>query len=83
MAGENRAFLSYFGRTSKLEAIRLLCHNGLYVQSRDCTSAPTLFRENLIFSSLSVYSLTPKANKGYLRPPNTYRNFHAKKQRQA
>jgi hypothetical protein len=42
-------------------------------------SALTSFGENLIFSPLSAYSPTPKANKGPLRPPNTDRNLHAKK----
>ena len=47
-------------------AVRPLCHDGLYVRLQDCTSAPMLFRENLIFSPLSAYSPTPKANKGFL-----------------
>ena len=34
------------------------------------TSAPTSFRENFIFSPLSTYFPTPKANKGLIGPPN-------------
>jgi hypothetical protein len=66
MAGENKVSLSHFGHTSGLQAIHPLCHNGLYVR----TSTLMSFRENLIFSPLYAYSLTPKANKGYLRCDN-------------
>jgi hypothetical protein len=55
-----------------------LCHDGPYIRSQDYTSAPTSFRENLIFSPLSAYSPTPKANTNSVRPPNTDRNLHAK-----
>jgi hypothetical protein len=63
MIGENMVSLSHTDRTSGLGAVRPLCHDGPYVRSRDHMSAPTSFRENLIFSPLSVYSPTPKANK--------------------
>jgi hypothetical protein len=59
------------GRTS-------MSHDGPYIQSRDRTFTSMSFRENLIFSQLSAYSLTPKANKGFLRPSNTDYNLHAK-----
>jgi hypothetical protein len=51
---------------------------GPYFRSQDCTSAPTSLRENLIFSPLSAYSPTSRANKGFLGPPNTYQNLHTK-----
>jgi hypothetical protein len=51
-----------------------LRYDGPYIWSQDCTFAPTSFRENLIFSPLFAYSPTPKANKGFLEPPNTDRN---------
>jgi hypothetical protein len=54
--GENRISLSHINRTFELGAVRLPCHNGLYVQSRYLTSTMRVFRENLIFSSLSAYS---------------------------
>jgi hypothetical protein len=78
MVGENRVSLSHSGRMFGLGVICPLCHDGLYIRSRDRTSALTSFRENLIFSSLSIYSPTPKANKGFLRLPNSDRNLHAK-----
>jgi hypothetical protein len=67
MIGENRVSQSHSDRTSRLKAVRPLCHDELYVRSRDRTSASMFFRENLIFSPLSAYSSTLKANKGYLR----------------
>jgi hypothetical protein len=76
--GENRVSLPQSSRTSGLEAVRPLCHNEPYVRSRDCTSAPMSFGENLIFSLLSAYSPTLKANKGFIRPLNSDRNLHAK-----
>jgi hypothetical protein len=78
MAGENRVSLSHFGRTFGLEAVHPLCHDRPYVRSRECTFVPMFFKDNLIFSSLSAYSPTLKANKGYLRPPNSDQNLHAK-----
>jgi hypothetical protein len=54
------------GFPCKTLAIRPLSHDGPYVQPRDRTSASTSFRENLIFCLLSAYSVTPKANKGFL-----------------
>jgi hypothetical protein len=61
-------------------AVRPLSHYGPYVRLGDRTSAPTSFRENLIFSSLFAYSLTPKANTNSLGSPNTYQNLHVKQQ---
>ena len=78
MAGENMVFLSYSGRMFGLEAVHPLYNDGLYVQSRYHTSTLRVFWENLIFSPLSAYSLTPKANKGFLGPPNTDYNLHTK-----
>jgi hypothetical protein len=63
MVGENMVSLSHTDRTSELGAVRPLCHDGPYVQSRDRTSTLTSFKENLIFFPLSTYSPTPKANK--------------------
>jgi hypothetical protein len=77
MTGENRVSLSHSGRTSELEVVHPLCHNGSYVRSLDRTSVMMFFRENLIFSPLSAYSLTPKANTDSLGPPNTDQNLHA------
>ena len=76
--GENRVSLSHSGCTSGLKAERPPCHDGPYVWSRYHTSAIRIFKENLIFSPLSTYSPTPKANKGFLRPPNTNQNLHTK-----
>jgi hypothetical protein len=73
-----RVSLSHSSSTSGLKAIHPPRHNGPYVWSLDRTSAPMSFRENLIFSPLSAYSLTPKANKGFLGPPNIDQNLHAK-----
>ena len=54
------------------------CYDEPYVWSRYRTSALMVFKENLIFSPLSAYSPTPKANKGFLGPPNIDYNLHAK-----
>ena len=81
MTGENRVSLSHSGRTSGLDAVRPPLHNGPYVLSQYRTFGLRVFRENLIFSLLSTYSPTPKANKGFLGPLNTDYNLHAKKQR--
>ena len=78
MTSENRIFLLHSSRTFKLECVRLPCNDGPYVWSRYCMSALRVFRENLIFSPLSAYSPTPKANKGFLGLPNTDYNLHAK-----
>ena len=55
MANENRVSLSHSGRTSIItrRAIRQVMKP--YVRFEG-------FKENLIFSPLSAYSLTPKAN---------------------
>jgi DNA-binding transcriptional regulator/RsmH inhibitor MraZ len=58
--------------------VRLGSGSYVHCDTKGRTSTPTSFRENLIFSSLFTYSPTPKANKGYLRPPNSNRNLHAK-----
>ena len=78
MAGENRVFLSHSGRMSELEAVHPPCYDGLYVRSRYRTSALRIFKENLIFSPLFIYSPTSKANKGFLGPHNTDYNLHTK-----
>ena len=52
--------------------------NKIPCQTLDRMSAPTSFKENLIFSTLSAYSPTPKANTDSLRPPNSDRKLHAK-----
>ena len=62
------------------QAVRPLCHDGLYIRSQYRTFALRIFRENLIFSLLSAYSTTPMANKGFLGPPNTDYNLHTKQQ---
>ena len=80
MAGENRVSLSHSSHTSGLDVIRPPCHDGPYVQSQYYTSALKVFNENLIFSSLSAYSSTPKANEDFLGPPNTDYNVYAKQQ---
>ena len=79
--GENMVSLSHFGRTSGIDAVRQSRHDWLYVWSRYRMSALRVFRENLIFSPLSAYSSTPKANKGFLSSFNTDYNLHAKQQR--
>jgi hypothetical protein len=63
MIGENRVSLSYTDRTSGLGAVRPLCHDRPYVQSRYRASAMWVLRENLIFSPLFVYSSTPRATR--------------------
>ena len=78
MIGENRVSFSHFGYMSGLEAVHPPHHDRPYVRSQYRTSAQTVFRENLIFSPLSAYSPTPKANKGFLGPPNIDYNLHAK-----
>jgi hypothetical protein len=78
MVGENIVSLSHTDHTSGIGAVRPLCHDRPYVWSRDLTFALTSFRENFIFSPLSAYSPTPKANKGFLGPPNIDYNLHAK-----
>ena len=70
MIGENWVSLLHTDRTSGLECIRPLCHDRLYIWSQYHTSALRVFMENLIFSPLSAYSPTPKANTDY--------NLHAK-----
>jgi hypothetical protein len=55
-------------------------NNGPYIQSRDYTSALKSFMENLVFFPLSIYSSTPKANKGFLGPPNTDRGPRKQKE---
>jgi hypothetical protein len=78
MTDENRVSLSYSGRSSGLEVVCPLRHGRSYVQSRDRTSTLTFFKENLIFSSLSAYFPTPKANTDSLSPPNSNRNLYTK-----
>ena len=78
---ENRVSLSHTDRTSGIDVTHPPRYDGPYVRSQYHTSALKVFRENLIFSPLSAYSLTPKANKGFLGPPNIDCNLHAKQQR--
>ena len=78
MARENRLSQSHFGRTFELKAICPPCYDRPYVQSPYRMFALRIFRENLIFSPLSTYSSIPKANKGFLGPPNIDYNLHAK-----
>ena len=52
-------------------AIRQQRHNRPYIRSQDRTSTLTSFMENLIFSPLSAYSPTLKANTDSIMPPNS------------
>ena len=65
--------------TSELEVVRPSRHNGPNVRSQDRLSTLTSFREPSFSPSLSTYSPTPKANKGFLGPPNTNYNLYATK----
>ena len=60
----------------RLVKIGFFCHTLIW--ARCSMSALRVFRENLIFSPLSAYSLTLKANKGFLRPYNIDYNIYAK-----
>jgi hypothetical protein len=77
MVSENRVSLSHTDRTSKLGVVRPSCHDGPYIQSRYRMSAMWVLRENLIFSPLPAYSLTPRAIRNTLMPPSLVYNFHA------
>jgi hypothetical protein len=77
MTGENKVFLSHTDRTFRFRAVRPPCHYGLYVRSQYCTSALRVFRENLIFFSLSTYSPTSRATRNTIKPPNRAYNLHA------
>jgi hypothetical protein len=77
MVGENRVSLLHTDRTSGLRVVCPLCHDGPYVKSQYRTSALRVFRENLIFSSLSAYSPTSKATRNTLKAYSIVYNLHA------
>jgi hypothetical protein len=77
MAGENRVSLSHTDCMSGLGAIRSPCHDRPYVWSQYYTSIMWVFRENLIFSPLSIYSPIPRATRNTLKPPSLDYNLYA------
>ena len=68
MAGENRVSLSHIERKSGLGAMHPPRHNGPYIRSRYHMSALRVFRENLIFFPLSIYSPTHRAIRNTIKP---------------
>ena len=76
MVVENKVSLSHIDCTFGLWCVSPPCHDELYDRSRYRTSAMWVFRENFIFSPLSTYSLTPKANKNTLKPSSLDYNLH-------
>jgi hypothetical protein len=66
MFGENRVFLPHSDRTSGLGCVRSQCNDKPYVWSQYRMSDVWVLGENLIFSPLSAYSLTPKATRNNL-----------------
>jgi hypothetical protein len=76
MVGENRVSLSHTDHSSGLRVVCPLCHNGLYVRSWYHAFAMWVLRENLIFSPLFAYSLTPRVTRNTLKPPSLDYNLH-------
>jgi hypothetical protein len=75
--GENRVFLSHTNRTSQLGAVRPQCHDKPYVQHNTVQSVMLVLGENLIFSPLSTYSLTPRTIRNTLKLSSLVNNLYA------
>jgi hypothetical protein len=75
-AGESKVSLSHTNRMSRLRTIHPPHHDGPYVKSQYRTFALRVFRENLIFSLLSAYSLTHRVTRNTLKPPNLDYNLY-------
>jgi hypothetical protein len=74
---ENKVSLPHSDHTSGLGCVRSSCNDKPYVRSRYRMSAVWVLEENLIFSPLSAYSLTPKATRNNLKPSSPVCNLHA------
>jgi hypothetical protein len=61
MIGENRVFLSNFGRTSVLEAVRPLCHDEPYVRYDVFQGEPHFLSTVRLFSDSKGQQKLPKA----------------------